>query len=128
MDSFYLTLPSNDGSVKYFPGNTHNSWKNQLKSRIDLQGKWEVGLASITLPYALSPKNRWEPFLKGLSDDEVLLTTSRLLINSQKTFKTVTFSITYGEVKKHTLLINEVTNLPAPEIPANQGIMYSDME
>ena len=104
MNSFYLTLPSNDGSKKYFPSNTHHSWKNQLKSRIDSHGTWKVGLASITLPYALSLKNRWEPFLRGLSDNQVLLTTSRLVVNSQRTFKKVTFFITYGEVKKHTLL------------------------
>ncbi|PFX13982.1 hypothetical protein AWC38_SpisGene21900 [Stylophora pistillata] len=103
MSDFYLTLPSNDGSVKYFPGNTNKSWKNQLNSRIDLQGEWVVGLSSISLPYSLALKNRWEPYLKGLSDDDVLLTTSHLLINSQKTFKTVTFSITYGDIIGHTL-------------------------
>ena len=91
MDSFYLTLSSNDGSIRYFPGNTNSYWKNQLNSRIDLQGDWVVGLSSMSLPHETTHKNRWEPFLKGLKDDEVLLTTIRLQISPQNAFKTSRF-------------------------------------
>ena len=64
MDSFYLTLPSNDGSIKYFPGNTNNSWKNRLNKRLDLEGDWGVGMSSISLPR----ESLLLPYLKGLKD------------------------------------------------------------
>ena len=45
-ENFYITLPSNDGSKKYFPNNPNNSWKNKLAKRIDLEGEYRVGLSS----------------------------------------------------------------------------------
>ena len=75
-DTFYLTLPSNDGSLKYFPDNKNNSWKNRLDKRIDLEGEWEVGLSSISLPH----DSKVSSYLKGLKDDDVLLTTGRIKV------------------------------------------------
>ena len=75
-DTFYLTLPSNDGSLKYFPDNKNNSWKNRLDKRIDLEGEWEVGLSSISLPH----DSKMSSYLKGLKDDDVLLTTGRIKV------------------------------------------------
>ena len=75
-NTFYLTLPSNDGSLKYFPDNKNNSWKNRLDKRIDLEGEWEVGLSSISLPH----DSKVSSYLKGLKDDDVLLTTGRIKV------------------------------------------------
>ena len=47
MSSFYLTLPSNSGNIKYFSNNKNNSWKNRLETRSDLESEWGVGLNSI---------------------------------------------------------------------------------
>ncbi|CAH3124008.1 unnamed protein product [Pocillopora meandrina] len=38
INHFYVTLPSNDGSIKYYPQNTNHSWKNRLSHRINLEG------------------------------------------------------------------------------------------
>ena len=75
-NTFYLTLPSNDGSLKYFPDNKNNSWKNRLDKRIDLEGEWEVELSSISLPH----DSKMSSYLKGLKDDDVLLTTGRIKV------------------------------------------------
>lgn len=75
-DDFYLTLPSNDESKKYFLDNTHNSWKTRLPTRIDLNGSWEAGLSSISLPHEALLAN----YLKGLTDDTLLLFSSRIKI------------------------------------------------
>ena len=73
---FQLTLPRNDGSLKCFPDNKKNSWKNRLDKRIDLEGEWEVGLSSISLPH----DSKMSSYLKGLKDDDVLLTTGRIKV------------------------------------------------
>ena len=71
INHFYATLPSNDGSIKYYPQNTNHSWKNRLSHRIDLEGDWEVGLASISLPC----QSLLQDYLQTLKADDVLLRT-----------------------------------------------------
>ena len=78
MNHFYVTLPSNDGSIKYYPQNTNHSWKNRLSHRIDLEGHWEVGLASISLPC----QSLLQDYLHTLKADEVLLRTVRKVYNT----------------------------------------------
>lgn len=58
--SFYVVLPS-DASKNEFSNNTSNSYKVRLPSPLGLQGSWEVGLASISLPDAV-------PTVRGLMD------------------------------------------------------------
>ena len=71
-NTFYLTLPGSHGNLKYIPDNKNSAWKNRLDKRIDLEGEWEVGLSSISLPH----DSKMSSYLKGLKDD-VLLTTGR---------------------------------------------------
>lgn len=47
---FYVTLPSNS-SITFFPNNTLSDYKVKLPSHVNLDGTWEVGLASITFPH-----------------------------------------------------------------------------
>ena len=98
-DTFYLTLPSNDGSLKYFPDNKNNSWKNRLDKRIDLEGEWEVGLSSISLPH----DSKVSSYLKGLKDDDVLLTTGRIKVATGDIQHKVTYNVTYGDIKQHRI-------------------------
>ena len=98
-NTFYLTLPSNDGSLKYFPDNKNNSWKNRLDKRIDLEGEWEVGLSSISLPH----DSKMYSYLKGLKDDDVLLTTGRLKVATGDIQHKVTYNVTYGDIKQHCI-------------------------
>ena len=58
--SFYVVLPS-DASKNEFSNNASNSYKVRLPSPLGLQGSWEVGLASISLPDAV-------PTVRGLMD------------------------------------------------------------
>ena len=46
---FYMTLPSNS-SMSLFPQNTLAEYKVKLPYHVDLNGTWEVGMASITFP------------------------------------------------------------------------------
>ena len=78
MNHFYVTLPSNDCSIKYYPQNTNHSWKNRLSHRIDLEGDWEVGLASISLPC----QSLLQDYLQTLKADDVLLRTVRKVYNT----------------------------------------------
>ena len=98
-NTFYLTLPSNDGSLKYFPDNKNNSWKNRLDKRIDLEGEWEVGLSSISLPH----DSKVSSYLKGLKDDDVLLTTGRIKVATGDIQHKVTYNVTYGDIKQHRM-------------------------
>jgi len=57
---FHMTLPSNS-SMKIFPDNTLSNFKVKLPEAINLSGKWEVGLSSITFPhtwYSITDVNR----------------------------------------------------------------------
>ena len=93
------TPPSNDESKKYFPNNTHNSWKNRLPHHIELNGSWEVGLSSISLPHE-SSESLLENYLKGLSDTARLLVTSRRKVALSDDSKTATqYNVTYGDIK-----------------------------
>lgn len=47
---FYLTLPSNDVSKKYYPENSTRWWKIRLDHAIRLEGRWQVGLSSLSIP------------------------------------------------------------------------------
>ena len=50
LGQFYITLPSN-ASMDTFPSNSLSEFKVQLPSHMNLDGNWEVGLASITYPH-----------------------------------------------------------------------------
>ena len=50
-NTFYLMLPSNDGSLKYFSDNKKKFFEKSIDKRIDLEGEWEVELSSISLPH-----------------------------------------------------------------------------
>ena len=94
MSDFYLTLPSNDGSVKYFPGNTNKSWKNRLNKRMDLEGEWEVGMSCISLP----SESILTPFLKGLSDGSIMMKTYRE-VYMDSGHKDIEVMVSYGDIK-----------------------------
>ena len=49
--SFYVVLPSNSDTALH-PENASNSYKVRLPEPLQLQGEWEVALASISLPDA----------------------------------------------------------------------------
>jgi hypothetical protein len=51
-DNFYVTLPSN-ASLDLFPENQLDHFKTQLSMPIELSGKWECGVHSISFPSAL---------------------------------------------------------------------------
>ena len=100
MSNFYLTLPSNDGSVKYFPGNTNNSWKNLLNRRLDLKGAWEVGMSSISLP----SESLLIPYLKGLNDGSILLRTFRMVYRSRENLdQSILTLVEYSDLKHRRL-------------------------
>ncbi|PFX14181.1 hypothetical protein AWC38_SpisGene21688 [Stylophora pistillata] len=80
MRNFYLTIPSNDGSIKYISGNSNNSWKNRLNNRLDFEGDLEVGMSSISLP----PESLLIPYLKGLQDTDLLMRSSREVQNNKR--------------------------------------------
>ena len=50
MSDFYLTLPSNS-SMDVYPNNTMANFKTRLPNRIELEGRWEVGLVEIQYPH-----------------------------------------------------------------------------
>ena len=93
MSNFYLTLPSNNGSVKYFPGNANNSWKNRLDKRLDLDGQWDVGMSNISLPHDSPLLSH----LKGLKDSSFLMKSYRE-VQDKKGDKDMT-DVTYGDIK-----------------------------
>ena len=78
MNHFYVTLPSNDGSIKYYRQNKNHSQTNRLLHRINLEGDWEVGLASISLPC----ESLLQDYLQTLTADDVLLQTVRKVYNT----------------------------------------------
>lgn len=51
MSDFYLTLPSNS-SMDVYPENTMANFKTKLPSRVELTGRWEVGLVEIQYPHS----------------------------------------------------------------------------
>ena len=51
MNNFYLTLPSNS-SMDVYPSNTMTNFKTRLPNRIELDGRWEVGLVEIQYPHS----------------------------------------------------------------------------
>lgn len=100
-DDFYLNLPSNDESKKYFSDNTHNSWKTHVPKRIDLNGSWEVGLSSISLPHESLVAN----YLKGLTDDTLLLVSRRIKIRlSDNWVAPEQYTVAYGEIKDREIV------------------------
>ena len=97
-NTFYLTLPGSHGNLKYIPDNKNSAWKNRLDKRIDLEGEWEVGLSSISLPH----DSKMSSYLKGLKDD-VLLTTGRIKVATGDIQHKVTYNVTYGDIKQHRI-------------------------
>ena len=50
MNDFYLTLPSNS-SMDVYPHNTMANFKTNLPNRIELEGRWEVGMVEMQYPH-----------------------------------------------------------------------------
>ena len=50
MGDFYLTLPSNS-SMDVYPNNTMANFKTKLPNRIELEGRWEVGMVEMQYPH-----------------------------------------------------------------------------
>lgn len=99
-NSFYLTLPSNGYSQVEFPNNSNKSWKVRLPQRIKLEGRWEVGLSSISYP----SDSRVREYLNTLQDEDVLLRTTRYINRtSDNAKKFVTTDVTYKDIKKNPL-------------------------
>ena len=102
-DDFYLTLPSN-GVIQQreFPKNTNNSWKIRLSQPLRLEGKWKVGLCSISYP----SDSRLNQYLKSLTDNTLLLQTTRLITkgSDNKTKYQVNQTITYSVIKGREIL------------------------
>ena len=100
-DDFYLTLPSNNESKKYFPDITHDSWKTRLPTRNDLNGSWEVGLSCISLPQESLLAN----YLEGLTDDTLVLVSSRIKIRlSDDHVAAEQYTVTDGEIKDREII------------------------
>ena len=51
MGDFYLTLPSNS-SMDVYPHNTMANFKTNLPNRIELEGRWEVGMVEMQYPHS----------------------------------------------------------------------------
>ena len=51
MSDFYLTLPSNS-SMDVYPNNTMANFKTKLPNRIELEGRWEVGIVEMQYPHS----------------------------------------------------------------------------
>ena len=51
MSDFYLTLPSNS-SMDVYPDNTMANFKTRLPNRVELEGRWEVGLVEMQYPHS----------------------------------------------------------------------------
>ena len=101
MNHFYVTLPSNDGSIKYYRQNTNHSWKNRLLHRINLEGDWEVGLASISLPC----ESLLQDYLQTLTADDVLLRTVRKVYNTLGwSYDTKITTVCYKDVQDKRLV------------------------
>ena len=101
MNHFYVTLPSNDGSIKYYPQNTNHSWKNHLSHHIDLEGDWEVELARISLPC----QSLLQDYLQTLKADDVLLRTVRKVYNTlSQSYDTKITIVRYKDVQDKRLV------------------------
>ena len=99
MNHFYVTLPSNDGSIKYYRQNTNHSWKNRLLHRINLGGDWEVGLASLPCESLL------QDYLQTLTADDVLLRTVRKVYNTLSwSYDTKITTVCYKDVQGKRLV------------------------
>ena len=99
-ENFYITLPINDGSKKYFPNDTKNYWKNKLAKRIDLEGEREVGLSGILLLHDSS----MDHYLKGLTPDSLLLITARKqVVISNQSMANKIYKVTYREIKQRRI-------------------------
>ena len=99
MNHFYVTLPSNDGSIKYYRQNTNHSWKNRLLHRINLGGDWEVGLASLPCESLL------QDYLQTLTADDVLLRTVRKVYNTLSwSYDTKITTVCYKDVQDKRLV------------------------
>ena len=98
---FYLTIPSNGSiSQKEFPRNTNNSWKIRLLQPINLEGKWKVGLSSISYP----SDSRLNQYLKSLTDDTLLLQTKRVVSKDSNSKSYFLQTITYSVIKEREIL------------------------
>ena len=101
INHFYVTLPSNDGSIKYYPQNTNHSWKNRLSHHIDLEGDREVGLASISLPC----ESLLQDYLQTLKADDILLWTVRKVYNTLSRFYNIKITIVrYKDIRDKRLV------------------------
>ena len=101
MNHFYVTLPSNDGSIKYYRQNTNHSRKNRLLHCINLEGDWEVGLASISLPC----ESLLQDYLQTLTADDVLLRTVHKVYNTLSwSYDTKITTVCYKDVQDKRLV------------------------
>ena len=58
-----------------------------------------MGLSGISLPH----DSKMYSYLKGLKDDDVLLTTGRLKVATGDIQHKVTYNVTYGDIKQHCI-------------------------
>ena len=58
-----------------------------------------MGLSCISLPH----DSKISSYLKGLKDDDVLLTTGRIKVATGDIQHKVTYNVTYGDIKQHRI-------------------------
>ncbi|PFX19071.1 hypothetical protein AWC38_SpisGene16508 [Stylophora pistillata] len=102
---FCLTLPSNDASKKYYPENPNRSWKNRLDRTIRLEGTWQVGLSSLSVPTRKIGESNGDlqKYLETLQDSDVLLSTSRITLSPTERQVMIKHSVTHGDIKFYKL-------------------------
>ena len=96
---FYVTLPSNDSSIKAFPENKNNSWTYVLPVPLDMDGEWEMGLTNISLP----TESLLSEYLSTLEDNHGLLRTSRCIFNTTGGNVTVVTTVYYRDIKEERM-------------------------
>ena len=117
-NSFYVTLPSN-GSVRTFPLNKANSYKNHLAQELRLDGDWEVGLAEFHYPQTTKSISKVAKFqFAVLRTDE--LGTIKALADHPGSFKIPSqygrddMEINYPETDRGAILSVDLIKIELP--------------
>lgn len=98
LEEFYLTLPSNDASKKYYLKDSNHSRKNQLDRTIRLEGTWQVGLSCLSVPTRKiggESDSKLKKYLDAPQDTNVLLSTSRITLTPNGREVQVKHSVPY---------------------------------
>ena len=122
---FYMTLPSNS-SMDIFNSNKLSDFKVKLPSHMNLDGNWEVGLASITFPrtwYNITEANRRFYFDGGNDFWRVGLLPLGYYSSVQKVFDNMKKQIDDESVTGISFKFDELSQKVTVELAAKKKIM-----